>query len=103
MTLPLAVIVRHWPAEVVRLVIAREVVVAFVARSDVAKSAVEVALVATSDVEKRLVDVELVMIAEVAPSEVDVALVNERFVPLIAVVEAKLMNDGAAPETLSIP
>ena len=46
MTLPLAVMVRHWPACVVRLVMASEVVV---------------------------------------------ALVNERFVPLIAVVEAKLM------------
>ena len=73
MTLPLVEMVRHCPAEVMRLVIANEVEVALVERSEVAKSAVEV---------------ELVMIAEVAPSEVEVALVNWRFVPESAVVDA---------------
>lgn len=55
---------------------ARLVVVAFVATSEVAKSDVEVALVSS---------------AEVAPRDVVVALVNEKLVPDIAVVEAKLM------------
>jgi len=57
-TVPVLEIVRHCPACVERLVMAREVVVAFV---------------------------------------------KERLVPEIAVVEAKLMSEGAAPETLRIP
>ena len=79
-TLPLAVMVRHCPACVVRFEIASDVDVALVERSDVAKSAVDVALVATSEVAKR---------------DVVVALVKERFVPDIAVVEAYGNCDAA--------
>ena len=76
MTLPLDEMLRHCPADVERFVMARDVVVALVKRADV---------------ENKEVDVAFVMIALVAPREVVVEFVNERLVPDIAVVEAKLM------------
>ena len=83
------------------LVMAREVVVAFVARREVAESDVDVAPVKRAEVAKSEVEVAFVRSAEVAPREVEVAFVKRPLV-MMAVVAPRFV-DVAPPKSAFVP